>query len=554
MPRAASSTTRSPRSTTSLRGTELLLPAGRWTILGRSRPTIRSSPCSTAPARVAAPFRTASAASSLPVTSSLFRRTHRTGSAKSRRIRSSTLLCGSIPAKYCPRATPPSKQNPMPRLHVALMAVLFLLLPCGAPAHDIPNDVTVQAFVKPQGQRLLLLIRVPLKAMRDINFPERGPGYLDLRQVKAVLPGAATLWISDFVEVYEGDTRLSKLQVIATRVSLPSDRSFTSYEEALAHVTGPRLPDDTNVYWDQTMLDVLFEYPIQSEQSHFSIHPALARLGLRVVTALRFLPASGGVRAFEFNGDPGLVHLDPRWHQVAVRFVDLGFFHILDGTDHLLFLLCLVIPFRRLGALIPVVTAFTIAHSVTLIASAYNLAPNFLWFPPLIETLIAISIVYMALENIVGGSSLQRRWMMAFGFGLVHGFGFSFALRESLQFAGSHLLTSLLSFNLGVELGQLLVLVLLVPALEILFRYLVAERLGTIVLSVLVGHAAWHWMTERAERLSKFPWPALDASQLAVAIRWLMGVLILAGLAWFARGAFRERARRRQHQSTPVPK
>src|SRR5207248_6820803 len=114
-----------------------------------------------------------------------------------------------------------------------------------------------------------------------------------------------------------------------------------------------------------------------------------------------------------------------------------------------------------------------------------------------------------------------------------------FALRENLQFAGSHLLTSLLSFNLGVELGQLLVLVLLVPALGILFRYLVAERLGTIVLSVLVGHTAWHWMTERAERLSKFPWPALDASQLAVAIRWLMGVLILAGLAWLDRKSTR---------------
>jgi len=115
-------------------------------------------------------------------------------------------------------------------------------------------------------------------------------------------------------------------------------------------------------------------------------------------------------------------------------------------------------------------------------------------------------------------------------------------------------LTSLLSFNLGVELGQLLVLVLLVPALEILFRFLVAERLGTIILSVLVGHTAWHWMAERADRLSKFPWPVLDASQLAVAVRWLMGVLILAGLAWFARGAFRQRARRRQHQSTLLPK
>ena len=96
----------------------------------------------------------------------------------------------------------------------------------------------------------------------------------------------------------------------------------------------------------------------------------------------------------------------------------LGFFHILDGADHLLFLGCLVIPFRRLRSLIAVVTAFTVAHSITLIASAYNFAPDALWFPPLIETLIATSIVYMALENIVG-PRLERRWRIAFLFGLV---------------------------------------------------------------------------------------------------------------------------------------
>ena len=434
----------------------------------------------------------------------------------------------------------------MRRILVALLAVPFLFFPSGAAAHDIPNDVTVQAFVKPQGERLHLLIRVPLRAMRDIGFPERGPGYLDLAQVGAVLPGAATLWISDFVEVYENNTRLYKPQIVATRISLPSNRSFASYDEALAHITGPPLSNDTNVYWDQTLLDVLFEYPIQSEQSRFSIHPALARLGLRVVTILRFLPAGGGVRAFEFAGDPGLVRLDPRWHQAALRFVNLGFFHILDGADHLLFLLCLVIPFRRLGALIPVVTAFTIAHSITLIASAYNLAPDFLWFPPLIETLIAISIVYMALENIVGGGTLQRRWMMAFAFGLVHGFGFSFALRQSLQFAGLHLLTSLLSFNVGVELGQLLVLALLIPALQLLFRYAVAERMGTIVLSALVAHTAWHWMLDRGHVLAqfRFEWPALTVDLLASALRWLMMFLILGGLFWFLQRTFQRLAER----------
>ena len=428
----------------------------------------------------------------------------------------------------------------MPRIFVALLASLYLFFPSSAAAHDIPNDVIVQAFVRSQGNRLHLLVRVPLKAMRDINFPERGPGYLDLRRVGDVLPGAATLWIADFIEVFEGDSRLSKPQILATRISLPSDRSFASYEDALAHMAGPPLSNDTSVYWDQTMIDVLFEFPIQSEQSRFSIHPALARLGLRVVTVLRFLPASGEVRAFEFIGDPGLVRLDPQWHQAALRFVDLGFFHILDGTDHLLFLLCLVIPFRRLGALIPVVTAFTIAHSITLIASAYNLAPNFLWFPPLIETLIAISIVYMALENIAGDSTLQRRWMMAFGFGLVHGFGFSFALRESLQFAGAHLLTSLLSFNVGVELGQLVVLIVLIPVLQLFFRYAVAERMGTIILSALVAHTSWHWMLDRARVLGqfRFEWPVLTAALLATAFRWLIVLLFSGGMLWFLQQTF----------------
>jgi hypothetical protein len=436
----------------------------------------------------------------------------------------------------------------MLRIHRLLLVASLLLLPWRAPAHDIPNDVTVQAFVKPEGAHLHLLVRVPLKAMRDVNFPERGSGYLDLARASEVLPEAATVWIADFIELYEYDIRLSKPQTVATRISLPSDRSFTSYEEALAHVTGPPLSSGTNVYWDQTMLDVLFEYPIQSEQSRFSIHPALARLGLRVVTVLRFLPPGGGVRAFEFSGDPGVIRLDPRWNQAALRFVNLGFFHILDGTDHLLFLLCLVIPFRRLGALVPVITAFTIAHSITLIASAYNLAPNFLWFPPLIETLIAISIVYMALENIAGGTSLQRRWIMAFGFGLVHGFGFSFALRESLQFAGSHLLTSLLSFNVGVELGQLLVLVLLIPVLQLFFRYAVAERMGTIILSAIVAHTGWHWMLDRGHVFAqfRFEWPALTAALLASVLRWVMVLLILGGLLWFLQKTFQRSVERAQ--------
>jgi hypothetical protein len=432
----------------------------------------------------------------------------------------------------------------------AFVACLLFAPGCPLAAHDIPSDATAQMFFKPEGTHLNILVRVPLKTMRDVEFPERDRGYIDFDQVDQAVRESATLWVSDFIEVYENDSPLPKPRVAETRLSLESDPSFASYETALAHVTGPKLTNQTAVFWDQLMLDVLFEYPIQSDQSRFSIHPGLGRLASRVVIGLRFLPPGGAVRAFEFLGDPGLVRLDPRWFQAAGQFVKLGFFHILDGTDHLLFLFCLVIPFRRFGALIPVVTSFTIAHSITLIASAYNLAPDALWFPPLIETLIATSIVYMALENIVGGATVQRRWAITFGFGLVHGFGFSFALRQTMQFAGSHLLASLLSFNVGVELGQLLVLALMIPALDLLFRYVVAERMGTIILSAIVAHTAWHWMIDRYHvfRQYQFQWPSLDAAPLAKSLRLLMLIVIAAGLVWLVFGLLWPRFVRTQEE------
>jgi hypothetical protein len=412
-------------------------------------------------------------------------------------------------------------------------ATLALLLALGrvGSAHEIPTHVRVQAFVEPTGDRLRLLVRVPLAAMRDMNVPTDPLGYLDLTRADSVLRDAAILWIAGYVQLYEGDEHLSSPTLVAARVSLPSDRSFDDYKAALAHVQGAPLSPDTEIYWAQGLLDVLFEYTIRSDQSKFAIDLGLDRLGLSVVNILRFLEPDGTVRSFDFAGNPGLIRLDPGWHQAFFSFVRLGFLHILEGFDHLLFLFCLIIPFRRFRELVLLVTAFTLAHSVTLVASAYGVAPGALWFPPLVETLIAASIVYMALENIVGGK-VRKRWLITFGFGLVHGFGFSFALRETLQFAGSHLLTSLLAFNLGVELGQLLVLALFLPALALLFRYAVAERVGTVILSALVAHTGWHWMVERGAALLEFDFPELDAQLLASALRWLMLPVAVAGIYW----------------------
>ena len=416
------------------------------------------------------------------------------------------------------------------RRWLALIGVL--LLSTAPAAHDIPLDVVVQAYVRPEGHRLVLLVRAPMHAMRDIPFPRNDAGFLDLARMDASVRTAAITWIANSIEVFENDAALAAPRIVAARVSLPSDRSFASYDGASKHVSAPPLPADTQLIWDQGLLDAAFEYPIRSAESDFSIRMGLERLGLRVITILRFVPPGGTERVFEFEGDEGVIRLDPRWHQAAARFVRLGFTHILEGIDHLLFLFCLVIPLRRMRPLVLAITAFTVAHSITLIASAYQIAPSALWFPPLVETLIAMTIVYMALENIVTPGAVERRWMLTFAFGLIHGFGFSFALRERLQFAGSHLLTSLFAFNIGVEIGQLLVLAVALPMLAALFKWVTPERIGTIVLSAIIAHTGWHWMVERGSALLAYDSPALDAAFLADAFWWATLFVAGAGAVW----------------------
>ena len=415
---------------------------------------------------------------------------------------------------------------------ILLLLLIVLAWPARPAAHDIPVDVLIQAFVRPEGDRLHVLVRAPLLAMRDVDYPTRDGTFVDLARADEAFRNAALLWIANGLAVYEDGEWVGRPRLVTARPALPSDRAFESYDRARAHLQGPPLPADTSIVWAQSMLDIHLEYPIRSGASRFSIEPDFGRLGVRVISVVRFLMPGGPERLFQFTGNPGVVELDPRWHQAAWRFVVLGFEHILDGIDHLLFLACLVLPFRRLKPLVIIVTSFTVAHSITLIAAATNVSPDRLWFPPLIETLIAASIVYMALENIVGMSDVRRRWILTFAFGLVHGFGFSFALRETLQLAGAHVATSLVAFNLGVELGQLAVLVVLVPLLQLAFRYVVAERIGIIIASALVCHTAWHWMIERGATLGEYEWTAPDAATIAAALRWASGIVIVAGAVW----------------------
>ncbi len=147
-------------------------------------------------------------------------------------------------------------------------------------------------------------------------------------------------------------------------------------------------------------------------------------------------------------------------------FVALGVEHIVTGWDHLLFLLALLLHGGGVLAMVKIVTAFTVAHSVTLTLAALDLVT----LPErLVESVIALSIAAVATENLFARPTVTRRWIVSFAFGLVHGFGFSTALRE-LGLPTEGLVLSLVGFNAGVELGQAAVVLLAVPALGLVRR------------------------------------------------------------------------------------
>jgi len=419
-------------------------------------------------------------------------------------------------------------------LVVAVTALVVAQQSVGLRAHDMPSDVLVQMFVRPAGSHLQVLVRLPLISLLNINLPKRGEDFLDLAAIEPSLKDAARA-TADAVDFFENGDKLTAPRIGAVRVSLPSDTSFASYESALAHFDGPRLPVETEVVWNQGFFDAWLEYDVQSDADGFALHPYFTALAPRVVSAVHFVPPTGGARSFELNNDPGLVHLNPRWHQTVWTFAGAGFLQIPRGAEYLLMLVCLAIPVRRLRALLPVAAAFVAACSITLLASAFQVAPAGAWFPPVVQALTAVAIVSMTIDTVFLADQ-RHRWALAFGFGLAFGFALSFGLRQTLQFAGNYFVTSIVSFVLGVSLAQMLVLVLLVPALTLLFRLAVSERIGVIVVSALVCHTAWHWMVARITFLTTINWPLSD---LIEASRWGTAVAFTAAVAVFLIGVGR---------------
>lgn len=181
------------------------------------------------------------------------------------------------------------------------------------------------------------------------------------------------------------------------------------------------------------------------------------------------------------------------------EFIALGVKHILIGYDHIAFLLALIVIGLSVREVLKIITAFTIAHSITLLLAALQIVRL---NSRLVETVIALSICYVALENLFR-KEVNYRWLLTFGFGLIHGFGFASVLQDFIV-GRSNLVLSVLSFNIGVEIGQLMIFLVLLPVLHLLKSRMPFRRV-TVGASAAIFVLGLSWLVERV-----FNWELLS--------------------------------------------
>jgi len=178
------------------------------------------------------------------------------------------------------------------------------------------------------------------------------------------------------------------------------------------------------------------------------------------------------------------------WASIS-EFIALGVKHILIGYDHIAFLLALIVIGLSVREVLKIITAFTVAHSITLLLAAMQVVRL---NSRLVETVIALSICYVALENLFK-KEVRYRWLLTFGFGLIHGFGFASVLQDFIV-GKSNLVVSVLSFNIGVEIGQMMIFLALLPILHLLKS---TRQFSTVTAgaSVAIFVLGFSWLIER---------------------------------------------------------
>jgi hypothetical protein len=411
-----------------------------------------------------------------------------------------------------------------------LLLVALLLLPRAALANgaDLPPEVLLQAYVKEEPGRLLLLLRVPLDLLASFGLPKRGSGYLDLARIEPRLKDAAAA-SGRQVELAADGVALAPV-VRQARVSLLSDRSFASYDAARAHLDGPRLPPDTDLFWNQGFFDAELEYPLAAKQPHLAVRVNVApELGARLKLQLDFLPPDRPPRRYLLPGGSAWVALDPRWHEAAWIFLKSGFGAALT-FERFVFLACVLAPFWKLRAPVMLVALLILLQALALSAAALGTLAGARWIGMLFDATLAGAILLVAIGNLAA-PNLRVRLALSAVIGVIAGFALGPSLAAAWQFSGTHAIVSAIAFNAGAAFPTLLAGALAFGLLRALVDRILGAPLAVVVVSALLGHMAWHWL-ERYHELAHELSHAAVAQFVALAL-WIVGAAALGIAAGF---------------------
>ncbi len=314
---------------------------------------------------------------------------------------------------------------------MALLSLLMVLWWGARPIYAHWADLSAAEFiVKPADVQVNLTVPTPLlAALVDRNQDGR----------------ISSAEVQDNYEKLQG--------FLADRVILTDDRGQRGVPKLAKTAQVATLPN-VNSPAAHTTLQLTYHWP--EKRQGLNIRYTLFEPNVATAQSLATVTKDDTVRDYVFSPSQPTLNLSDNylWSQIS-RFVPLGIEHILTGYDHLLFLLSLLIGSSGIRSLLKIVTAFTVAHSVTLTLAVLG----FIQLPPVVvECAIALSIVYVAAENLWRKGEIPQRWAMTFIFGLIHGVGFSSILQE-FNLPQETLAVSLVSFNLGVEIGQVVAVV-----------------------------------------------------------------------------------------------
>jgi len=419
-------------------------------------------------------------------------------------------------------------------LRLVVSAALATWLPTALQAHE-PSGV-VQAFVKVEPGQVRVLTRVPLDLLADVGFVTRGrkiqPEASAPAVARAIADIEAWLWLTD------GPIRL-RSDGARARLTLPSDRSFDSYSSALTHIEQDPAPADA-VFMEQGFLDAALTFPTMatSPRVWLQLRPS-ARFSSQTQTSVQYLPLEGGPRSFVATSRSGWLPLEARTWDVLWWFARAGLEELASSARYPLLLLCLIVSVRTTRRVRSMLAMVSVSRSAVVVGMAYSLGRLGAWVVAPADALATASLAGVLLTVLLAVE--LDRWVGLLALlGLLYGLVLSVPLRDALPLARDHELAAVLAFNLGLEAGQLVVVLMGIATARVGALVGAAHRVAsapllTSALIVVALHAAWHLASDRGATLWTTGVAGFESGSVLTLARWVAGLAVLVVVVGYAR-------------------